>query len=97
MIERADIVIVGAGIMGCSAAFFLALKGWKNIIVVDQGPLFKTGGLTSISPGLFTQISPSRTMSLLAQQSHQMYTNLSLHGMPCFHLSLIHISEPTRH
>ncbi len=85
MIERADIVIVGAGIMGCSAAFFLALKGWKNIIVVDQGPLFKTGGLTSISAGLFTQISPSRTMSLLAQQSHQMYTNLSLHGMPCFH------------
>ncbi len=84
MIERADVVIVGAGITGCSAAFFLALKGWKNIIVVDQGPLFKTGGQTSVSPGLLFQVHPSRTMSLLAQQSHQMYTNLSLHGNPCF-------------
>lgn len=84
MIERADVVIVGAGITGCSAAFFLTLKGWKNIIVVDQGPLFKTGGQTSVSPGLLFQVHTSRTMSLLAQQSHQMYTNLSLHGNPCF-------------
>lgn len=36
---KAEIVIVGAGISGCSIAYFLAKKGMKGIVVVDSSYL----------------------------------------------------------
>ena len=44
MKTNASVVIIGAGIVGCSTAYHLAQLGWKNIAVVEQGPLFATGG-----------------------------------------------------
>jgi dimethylglycine oxidase len=60
-------VIVGAGIAGASVAHHLAERGWEDLVVVDQGPLFATGGSTSHAPGLVFQHNPSRTMTRLAQ------------------------------
>ncbi len=40
-------VIVGAGIVGTSAAYALTQRGWRDVVVLDQGPLFATGGSTS--------------------------------------------------
>ena len=51
MQDRASVVIVGAGIVGCAAAYFLTKMGWRDILVVEQGPLFETGGSTSHAPG----------------------------------------------
>ncbi|WGW12417.1 FAD-binding oxidoreductase [Saxibacter everestensis] len=34
---HADVVIIGAGVMGTSAAYFLASAGIRNIVVVDSG------------------------------------------------------------
>jgi len=45
--DRARVVIVGAGIVGCSAAYHLTRLGWSDVVVVDQGPLFRAGGSTS--------------------------------------------------
>ncbi|MEO8796292.1 MAG: FAD-dependent oxidoreductase, partial [Polyangiaceae bacterium] len=39
MTDRADIVIVGAGIMGLSIAYNLARLGTTNVVVVDRGYL----------------------------------------------------------
>ena len=39
----------------------------SEIVVVDQGPLFQTGGSTSHAPGLVFQHNASRTMTRLAQ------------------------------
>ena len=36
MQDRARIVIVGAGIVGCSTAYELTRLGWTDIVVVDQ-------------------------------------------------------------
>ena len=47
---HARTVIIGAGIAGCSVAFHLTKLGWRDIVVVDQGPLFETGGSTSPRP-----------------------------------------------
>ena len=47
METRASVVIIGAGIVGSAAARFLSDLGWRDVIVVDQGPLFATGGSTS--------------------------------------------------
>ena len=43
MDTKADIVIIGAGIVGTSAAWELAQAGVTNVVVVDQGPLAHTG------------------------------------------------------
>ena len=52
MRENARLVIIGAGIVGCSAAYHLTRLGWSDIAVLEQGPLFETGGSTSHAPGL---------------------------------------------
>ena len=46
------VVIIGAGIVGCSLADELAERGWTNVTVVDQGPLFAAGGSSSHVLGL---------------------------------------------
>ena len=45
MKRRADVVIIGAGIVGCSAAHYLTLAGVQNVVVIDQGPLERHGRL----------------------------------------------------
>jgi glycine cleavage system T protein len=64
---HARAVIVGAGIAGASVAHHLAERGWEDLVVLDQGPLWATGGSTSHAPGLVFQHNPSRTMTRLAQ------------------------------
>ena len=85
MNNTADLVIIGAGIVGCSAAYFLSKRGWKNIIVLDQGPLFKTGGSTSHAPGLVFQLNSSKTVSQLAKWSVEAYRELEFENTPCFY------------
>ena len=41
------IVIVGAGIAGTGLADELTQLGQRDVTVVDQGPIWKTGGATS--------------------------------------------------
>lgn len=85
MHTHADLVIIGAGIVGCSAAHSLTQRGWRNIVVLDQGPLFETGGSTSHAPGLVFQTNAAQTMCQLAQASVRAYSALELDGQPCFH------------
>lgn len=73
MDTKADVVIIGAGIVGSSAAWELAQAGVTNVIVVDQGPLAHTGGSTYHAPGLVFQTSTSRLLGTLAQWSAQTY------------------------
>lgn len=85
MRDTADLVIIGAGIVGTSAAHFLAQKGWKNVVVLDQGPLFDVGGSTSHAPGLIFQLNASRTMCQLARWSVDLYSQHQLQRSPCFY------------
>ena len=73
------VVIIGAGIVGCSLADELTSRGWTDVTVLEQGPLFVTGGSSSHAPGLVFQTNPSRTMAQLAQ-----YTVAKLVGLDCF-------------
>ena len=40
-----------------------------DVLVLDQGPLFETGGSTSHAPGLIFQTNGSRTMCRIAQDT----------------------------
>jgi dimethylglycine oxidase len=83
--DRARVVIVGAGIVGCSAAEHLTRLGWREVVVLDQGPLFEAGGSTSHAPGLVFQTNPSKTMTNLASYGVKRYFELELEGKPCFY------------
>ena len=80
MRTEAQTVIVGAGIVGVAAAYYLAKGGMTDIVVVDRGPLFQTGGSTSHAPGGILQNNSSRTVSKLAQWSVEMFFELSNEG-----------------
>jgi glycine cleavage system aminomethyltransferase T/glycine/D-amino acid oxidase-like deaminating enzyme len=83
--DRANVVIVGAGIVGCGAAEHLTKLGWSDVVVLDQGPLFEAGGSTSHAPGLVFQTNPSKTMTQLASYGVKRYSQLELDGKPCFY------------
>jgi glycine cleavage system T protein len=85
MRKEAKLVVIGAGIVGCSAVYHLTRKGWRDIIVVDQGPLFETGGSTSHAPGLVFQTNPSKMMTELAKYTVALYSQLELEGQPCWY------------
>jgi glycine cleavage system aminomethyltransferase T/glycine/D-amino acid oxidase-like deaminating enzyme len=78
--SQARLVIIGAGIAGCSAAYHLAQLGWRDIVVVDQGPLFHTGGSTSHAPGGLSLISASRLLTDYARYGLPLYASLESGG-----------------
>jgi len=85
MRDEARVVIIGAGIVGSSAAYYLSQMGWRDIVVIEQGPLFEAGGSTSHAPGIIFQTNASKAMCLLAQWSVQLYSQLQLNDQPCFY------------
>lgn len=85
MKSSAKVVIVGAGVVGASAAYHLAHLGWTDLCVVDQGPIPRTGGSSSHAPGLLFQTNPSKTMTELAANTAALYSSLDVDGEPCYY------------
>ena len=85
MLDRAQTVVIGAGIVGVSAAYHLTELGATDVLVLDQGPLFETGGSTSHAPGIIFQTNGSRTMCRIAQDSVALYGSLELDGERCWY------------
>jgi glycine cleavage system aminomethyltransferase T/glycine/D-amino acid oxidase-like deaminating enzyme len=73
---RADVVVIGAAVVGCSVADHLTRLGVTNVLVLDQGPLPATGGSTSHAPGLVFQTNPSKTMTEFARYTVARYGEL---------------------
>ena len=84
MKDRAQLVVIGAGIVGASVAYHLARVGISDVVVLEQGPLIGTGGSSSHAPGLVFQTNGSRTMCRLAQYSVELYRQLSFQGVPAW-------------
>ena len=87
MQDRARVVVVGAGIVGCSVAYHLVQLGWREIVVLEQGPLFKTGGSTSHAPGMVFQVNFSKVMSEFAKYTAELFSSLELNQAPCYRRS----------
>ena len=85
MQDRARVVIIGAGIAGCSVAYHLTEMGWRDVAVIDQGPLFETGGSTSHAPDMVFQVNFSKVMSEFAKYTGELYESLELNGESCYH------------
>jgi glycine cleavage system T protein len=81
MQDQARILIIGAGIVGCSAAYHFARLGWRDVLVLDKGPLFVNDGSTSHAPGGMFLTNSSRMMTELAKSSRALYGDLALDGL----------------
>ncbi|MFI0904713.1 FAD-dependent oxidoreductase [Streptomyces sioyaensis] len=83
--NRSRVVVIGAGIVGCSLADELTARGWTDVTVLEQGPLPAPGGSTSHAPGLVFQTGPSKTMTEFAAYTVRKFGSLDVDGLPCFH------------
>ena len=77
-------VVIGAGVVGAAVADEMSALGWTDVTVLDQGPLFLTGGSSSHAPGLVFQTSPSKTMTELATYTVEKLCGLEYDGQPGF-------------
>ena len=55
--KTADIVIIGGGVMGASAAYHLARRGMKNIVLLEKEEFFGTGATGRCAGGVRYQFS----------------------------------------
>ena len=77
---HARVLIVGAGIVGVSAADQLTERGVSDVVVIDRGDLFQTGGSTSHAPGGVFQNNSVRTVSKVAQWSVETFLDANNDG-----------------
>ncbi|MEV6654627.1 FAD-dependent oxidoreductase [Streptomyces sp. NPDC051219] len=78
--QSARLVVIGAGIVGCSLADELTARGWSQVTVLEQGPLPAPGGSTSHAPGLVFMTNPSRTMTEFAAYTVRKFSSLEADG-----------------
>src|SRR2546421_10050166 len=76
MEQAARAVIIGSGIAGSSIAYHLTELGWRDIVVLEQGPLI--GGTTSHAPGLVGQLRSSVSLTKMLMYSVELYKTLQV-------------------
>ena len=62
--KTADIVIIGGGVMGASAAYHLAKRGLKNIVLLEREEFFGTGATGRCAGGVRYQFSTEINIKL---------------------------------
>ena len=71
---RAQVVVVGGGIIGASLAYHLTKRGVTDVLLVEQGQL--TGGTTWHAAGLVSQLKPTHSLTKLATYSNRLFKEL---------------------
>src|SRR5256885_10396107 len=76
--KSASAVIIGAGIVGNSLVHHLALLGWKDLVLVDKGPMPNPGGSTGHASNFIFPIEYSKMMFELTTGSTEQYSELGV-------------------
>ena len=74
----ASVVLIGAGIVGNSLAHQLALHGWKDIVLLDKGPLPNPGGSTGHASNFIFLVDHSKEMTDFTLDSVRQYEELGV-------------------
>src|SRR5437588_3452157 len=78
MPRQANVVVIGAGIVGNSMAYHLARLGWKDIVLVDKGALPNPGGSTGHASNFIFLTDHSKEMTLFTLDSVRQYKALGV-------------------
>ncbi len=73
---RADVVIIGGGIIGCSIAYHLAKLGITDVVLLERRQL--TCGTTWHAAGLVPQLRATRTLTELAKYTSELLKTLEV-------------------
>jgi len=72
--NQASVVIVGGGIVGCSLAYHLTLRGCTDVVLLERKQL--TCGTTWHAAGLVGQLRATYNLTRLAQYTTNLYASL---------------------
>ena len=71
---RAQVVVVGGGVVGASVAYHLTKRGWRDVVLVERKSL--TSGTTWHAAGLITLARPTHGTRELVQRSLEVFQSL---------------------
>ena len=72
--NQAQVVVVGGGIVGCSVAYHLTLRGVSDVVLLEQREL--TSGTTWHAAGLVPQLRATKNLTNLARYTGDLYEKL---------------------
>ena len=75
---RANVVVIGAGIVGNCLVGHLARLGWTDIVLLDKGPLPNPGGSTGHASNFIFPTDHNKEMALLTLESQRQYVDLGV-------------------
>ena len=71
---EARAVIIGGGVIGCSIAYHLTKRGWRDVVLLERAQL--TSGTTWHAAGLLTTLRDTETQTRLASYTQELYHRL---------------------
>ena len=72
--RRAEVVVIGGGVIGCSIAYHLGRANRSDVLLLERQQL--TSGTTWHAAGLIGQLRPSVNMTHLARYTRELYDRL---------------------
>ncbi len=82
--NHANIVIIGAGIVGCSVAYQLARRGVRDIVIVEQDIWPEPGGSTQHASNFSFPHDHTEVMANFSNYGLEFFAGLEHDGKPCF-------------
>ena len=75
---KASIAVIGAGIVGNCLAGHLARLGWRDLVLIDKGPLPNPGGSTGHASNFIFPTDHNREIAMLTLESQRQYAALGV-------------------
>jgi 4-methylaminobutanoate oxidase (formaldehyde-forming) len=72
--SRAQVVIIGGGVIGCSVAYHLTKLGWKDVVLLERSQL--TAGTTWHAAGIIVAGFSTETTINMAKYTRDLYQKL---------------------
>ena len=78
MPRHARAVVIGCGIVGNSVAYHLTRLGWRDVVLLDKGPLPNPGGSTGHASNFIYLVDHSKEMTALTVESVRQYREMDV-------------------